>query len=266
MAGSLNRDALLAHKRLRDLPRARARMVEQLAQQGFATHVVRVLEEVPKHAFVPTAWSRLAYSRYNLRTEAGVLPAPHTTALIMHYLQPGPRAHLLEAGTGTGYQTLLLALLGATVVTVAARDLDGTSDTIVASGLTNVDQRYGDPTAGWPQAQPFDGIAVNLALPAIAPGLVEQLKPDGGRMVVPVGNPGPGSQRLLLVQRHGGDVHVTDLGAAYFPRSAQQSGTAAATVLGGEAMEGAAVPIIEGAAVPIMEGAAAAVEGDRLDR
>jgi protein-L-isoaspartate(D-aspartate) O-methyltransferase len=258
MAGSLNRNALLAHKGLRDLPRARARMVERLAQQGFATPVVRVLEEVPKHAFVPTAWWRLAYSRQDLWTEAGVLPAPHTTALILHHLQPGPRARLLEVGTETGYQTVLLALLGATVVTVAARNLDGTADAIAASGLTNITQRYGDPTAGRPQAQPFDGIAVNLALPAIAPGLVEQLQPDGGRMVVPVGHPGPGSQRLLLIQRHSGDVHVTDLGAAYFPMSAQQSATA--TVLGGEAM------VMEGAAVSIMEGTAAAVEGDRLDR
>lgn len=260
MAGSLNRDTLLAHKRLRDLPRARARTVERLAQQGFATPVLRVLEEVPRHAFVPTGWWRLAYSRHNLWTEAGVLPAPHTAALILHHLQPGPRARLLEVGTGTGYQTMLLALLGGAVVTVEAQVLDGTAEAIAASGLTNVAQRYGDPTAGWPEAQPFDGIAVNLALPAIAPGLVEQLQPNGGRMVVPVGHPGHGTQRLLLVHRHLGDIHVMDLGAAWFPMPAQQSAAAAATALGGEAM------VMEGTAIPVMEGTAAAVEGDRLAR
>ena len=184
----------------------RQRMVEeQLVARG--VHDPRVLDamgRVPREAFVPERDRALAYADRALPLEEGqTVSQPLVVATMTEALAPRPDDRVLEIGTGSGYQTAVLARLVAEVYTVerlpalqehARAVLDGL-------GVANVAFLAGDGTLGWPEHAPYDGIVVTAAAPSVPEPLKEQLDEDGGRLVVPVGT--RELQELVRVVREG---------------------------------------------------------------
>jgi protein-L-isoaspartate(D-aspartate) O-methyltransferase len=181
--------------------RDRRRLVERLRAGGIEDlAVLHAFDAVPRHLFVPEAVAHRAYQDVALpigRDQTISRPAVHALHLRLAGLRGGEK--VLEVGTGSGYQTALLATLGARVFSIerieALSTLAGAR--LAELGFGEVRLRVGDGSAGWPEEAPFDVILVGAAAPEVPPVLREQLVP-GGRMVVPVGS--PGGQRLVLVR------------------------------------------------------------------
>lgn len=210
------RDGLLARRNLRDLPLARQRMRARMAGLGVSSRILEAMDVVPRHAFVPAAYWRLAYAEPGLWLPTGTdLPAPETTARILDALAPDASDRLLEIGTGTGYLAALLAQLAGSVLTVDAADL--TDGALVAARLATVRQLVGAGEAAWQSEAPFDGILISRPVPVLPVPLLAQAR----RLVVVVG-PTLGPQRLLLARpgEAGEAVRVTDLGPLFVPSAA----------------------------------------------
>jgi len=181
--------------------RDRRRLVELLRAGGIEDlAVLHAFDAVPRHLFVPEAVTHRAYEDVALpigRDQTISRPAVHALHLSLAGLRGGEK--VLEVGTGSGYQTALLATLGARVFSIerieALSALAGAR--LTELGLTEVRLRVGDGSAGWPEEAPFDVILVGAAAPAVPEALREQMAPRG-RMVVPVHT--PAGQRLVLVR------------------------------------------------------------------
>ena len=176
----------------------------QIAGRGVKdARVLAALREVPRHVFVPESVRREAYDDRPLPIGEGqTISQPYIVAAMTATLAPAPTDRVLEIGTGSGYQTAILARLARSVVSVerhaslAAR----ASETFALLGIANVHVVVGDGSSGYPQEGPYDGILVTAGAPAVPEVLRAQLA-DGGRLVIPVGS--EGFQRLILVERHG---------------------------------------------------------------
>ena len=188
----------------------RRRMVaEQLKAPGRdITHsrVLRAMEKVPRHEFVPESVRAHAYEDRPLPIGYGqTISQPFIVAFMTAQLDPQPGEKVLEVGTGSGYQAAILAELGAQVYTIEI--LEPLADTAAATlrrlGYTNVQVRVGDGYLGWPEAAPFDAIMVTCAPDHVPPPLVEQLR-EGGRMIIPVGP--PGLQQLVVLRKKEGKL------------------------------------------------------------
>jgi len=188
----------------RDDAALRQRMVEtQIRVRGVLDpRVLRAMETVPRHLFVPEELAASAYLDEPLPIGYGqTISQPYIVAYMTELLELRGDEKVLEVGTGSGYQTAVLAALASEVWTVeivaelsslAKSRLDGL-------GYTNVHYRIGDGSKGWPEAAPFDAIMVTAA-PAAVPGVLEGQLADSGRMIIPVGE---FSQSLFLVRREG---------------------------------------------------------------
>jgi protein-L-isoaspartate(D-aspartate) O-methyltransferase len=146
---------------------------------------------------------------------------PFVVAYMTERLELEGRERVLEVGTGSGYQTAILATLAREVFTVEiVPELSERAHRVVvdALGLTNVRFRVGDGALGWPEAAPFDATLVAAATPEVPDALVEQLAP-GGRMILPVGEQDFAGQVLRLVRRgNDGAVEREDLlGVRFVP-------------------------------------------------
>jgi protein-L-isoaspartate(D-aspartate) O-methyltransferase len=184
----------------------RSRMVDQqLIARGIDDpELVRAFRTVPRHAFVE---SDDPYSDRALAIDAGqTISQPYVVAEMIRAAWPdaGWRgAPVLEIGTGSGYSAAILAELGATVTTVerypelAAAALER----LRANGYTDVHVVVGDGTLGWPAGAPYDAIIVTAAGPIIPPPLQSQLSPNGGKLVMPVGE--REHQVLTVLERNG---------------------------------------------------------------
>ena len=184
--------------------RTRERLLERLFEEGIRNlHVLEAIRRTPRHLFVDEALSHRAY-------EDTALPIGHNQTLSQPYivarmtellLGGGPLDKVMEVGTGSGYQTAILAKVVERVFSVerilplqerakrVLRDID----------VRNVVFRHADGNWGWPQYGPYDAILVTAAPAEIPPELLGQLA-DGGRLVIPVGEH---EQHLMLVVRHG---------------------------------------------------------------
>jgi len=214
----INVAALLEQRGLLDLPVARQWMVDRLGALGVGEEIRGAMGAVPRHAFAAAGDWRLAYTETELTAGQTVLSSPLYVATIASALRPSPSQRVLEIGTGSGYQSAVLALLCGHLWTLERLHsvYERSSLAVRMLGLGNISTRHGGGLEGWVEWAPFDAIVVEGSVPTVPRMLLDQLDPAGGRLVVPVGR-ASGPQRLLLVRRHGESTSVTDLGACTVP-------------------------------------------------
>ncbi|MCB1494102.1 MAG: protein-L-isoaspartate(D-aspartate) O-methyltransferase, partial [Rhodobiaceae bacterium] len=165
--------------------------------------LLAAMERTPRSAFVDERYSADAYRDQALPIPCGqTISQPYIVAFMIEALQIEPAHTVLEIGTGSGYQTAILSQLAEHVVSIERyRTLKAQADERLADmGLTNVETVLGDGFEGYPDGAPYDRIIVSAAAPEIPAALIEQLSPDGGRLVCPVGSPHD-IQDLVLVTK-----------------------------------------------------------------
>ncbi|MFQ5701136.1 MAG: protein-L-isoaspartate(D-aspartate) O-methyltransferase [Acidobacteriota bacterium] len=170
----------------------RREMIErQLVPRGIKDRrVLEAMRRLPRHLFIEEALRGKAYSDNALPIGSGqTISQPYIVALMTELLDVGPDDRVLEVGTGSGYQTALLACLAGEVYSIERlRPLSQRARiTLRKLGLENVRLRVGDGTAGWPEQAPFTRIVVTAGAPAVPEALIEQLDVPG-RLVIPVGD------------------------------------------------------------------------------
>jgi protein-L-isoaspartate(D-aspartate) O-methyltransferase len=174
----------------------------QLACRG--VHDRRVLAAmawVPREWFLPPHLADEAYDDGPLPIGSGqTISQPLIVALMTQALAPRRGDRVLEVGTGSGYQTAVLAHIGAKVFTVERLPdlLVEAEERFRRLGLSNIETRLGDGAGGWPEWAPFNGVIVTAAAPGVPQPLTEQLAP-GGRLVIPIGD--LVTQELIIVER-----------------------------------------------------------------
>jgi protein-L-isoaspartate(D-aspartate) O-methyltransferase len=196
---------------------ARRRLVEALRQKGITDlAVLRAFELTPRHAFVPSGVRHRAYEDAALPIGNGqTISQPSLHARYLELLRLSGRERVLEIGTGSGYQTVLLSHLVAQVFSVERIPalLQAAREVIQRLGAKNVSLLLGDGTMGWRDYGPYDAILVSAAGPDVPTPLLEQLAPEG-RLLVPVGR---GDQQLLrMYRRTGSGIETSELGAVRF--------------------------------------------------
>ena len=178
-------------------------LLRQLLSQGIHDErVLQAMANVPRDAFVDEAFAHQAWENMALPIGFGqTISQPYMVARMTEQLLVGNPTRVLEIGTGSGYQTAILAQLVKHVYTVerikslqyqARRRLQRLD-------LHNVSTRHGDGWAGWPTKAPFDAIIVTAAARIVPDALLNQLS-DGGRLIIPVGE---SRQELLLIEKRG---------------------------------------------------------------
>lgn len=190
----------------------RRRLIETLQQNGISDlAVLKAFSETPRHLFVPTGFRDHAYDDTPLPIgNQQTISQPTVHAKSLELLRLTGREKVLEIGTGSGYQTVLLAHLAAQVFSVerVAPLLERAREIIRECGVKNVSFLLGDGTLGWREYAPYDAIVVGAAAPDVPRPLVEQLA-DGGRLLVPVGS--REDQMLVLLTRHGDSYEQRDI-------------------------------------------------------
>jgi len=197
---------------------SRARMVEeQLAHRGITDErVLAAMRRVPRHLFVEEPLRDRAHGDHPLPIgEEQTISQPYIVGLMTQLLELRGQEKILEVGTGSGYQTAVLAELARRVCSIERlpRLAERARVLLGQLGYGNVWVRVGSGTLGWPDEAPFDRILVAAGGPSVPPPLVEQLA-EGGRMVLPVGS--AEDQVLTVVERVGGETHTRQAGECKF--------------------------------------------------
>jgi len=181
--------------------RRHAMVAEQIEGRGIHDpDVLAALRGVPRHLFVPAGLVDRAYDDGALAIGYGqTISQPYIVALMTELAAVNVRSRVLEVGSGSGYQTAVLAELAGEVYTIERRrELEeGARELLARLGYHNVTTVLGDGSLGLPERAPFDRIVVTAAAPAAPPPLLAQLV-EGGRLVVPIG-PAGGDQVLTVV-------------------------------------------------------------------
>jgi protein-L-isoaspartate(D-aspartate) O-methyltransferase len=201
-----------------DTRAARRRMVAtQLARRGIRDRrVLAVMARVPREWFLPPRLDREAYADAPLPIGNGqTISQPYVVALMTEALGPRRRQRVLEIGTGSGYQTAILARLARRVFTVERLPdlLVEAEERFRRLGLSNIVTRLGDGAGGWPEGAPFDGILVAAAAPRAPTPLLDQLA-MGARLVIPVGD--RASQELRVYRRTARGLELRRAGGVRF--------------------------------------------------
>jgi len=201
-----------------DFPKARLKMVEeQITSRGIKeAKVIAAMKKIPRHLFVEEALQNQAYTDHPLPIgEKQTISQPYMAALMTEALLLTGKEKVLEIGTGSGYQTAILAELSEKVfsierirpLAIRARKL------LYELGYFNVEIKIFDGTFGWVEDSPFDAIMVTAGSPDIPQPLIDQLAP-GGRLVIPVGE--AFVQDLFRVTKTEAGVKKEDLGGCRF--------------------------------------------------
>src|SRR4051812_4535034 len=196
----------------------RVQMVEhQIAARGVRDpRVLAAVREVPRHLFVPADQRTHAYEDRALPIASGqTISQPYIVAVMTELLAVEPHHRILEIGTGSGYQTAILAQLSRNVISIERHPelAKAAAQAFATAGLVNVDIRVGDGSEGLPEEAPFDRILVTAGAPAIPESLKQQLA-DRGRLVIPVGP--SGYQHLTVINRFGNDFEQQEREACVF--------------------------------------------------
>ena len=187
---------------------ARQRLVQELRAQGINNNaVLDVMLNTPRHLFMEEALSSRAYQNTALPIGYGqTISQPYIVARMTELLTDHQKlGKVLEIGTGSGYQTAILAQLYERVFSVERIDklVESARQRLRKMGLSNVWLKYEDGHFGWPRYAPYDGIIVTAACEHIPPALLEQLA-VGGRLIAPVGDTRR-AQKLMLAERQDTD-------------------------------------------------------------
>lgn len=198
--------------------RTRERLIERLRAGGVRDEeVLDAIRSVPRHLLIDEALSSRAYEDTALPIGFGqTISQPYIVARMTQVLRNGRRLKkVLEIGTGSGYQTAVLARLADKVHTIERIEplFKHGRGQLLRLGVRNVQFKLGDGSLGWPEHAPYDGIIVTAAPETVPPALIEQLAVDA-RLVIPVGD--NASQDLLLVQRTANGITRERLEAVSF--------------------------------------------------
>jgi len=203
----------------------RKRMVAtQIAARGVRDPLVlRAMSDVPRHLFVPAGSVDLAYEDYPLAIGEGqTISQPFIVALMTERLALGKDAKVLEIGTGSGYQAAVLARIAARVFTIEIHEALArqAAATLERLGVRNVEVRSGDGFFGWPEETPFDGVMVTCAVADVPQALFAQLK-EGGRLVLPLGDPRTFQVLTVVTKRRGKPVTDEVLDVRFVPMTGE---------------------------------------------
>ncbi len=186
----------------------RAMVEEQIRKRGITSpRVLEAMLAVPRHEFVPGELQEDAYADKPVPIGGGqTISQPYVVAAMTEALELTGAEHVLEIGTGSGYQAAVLSLLARDVISVESHTSLALSaqERLADLGYTNVHVHNGDGSLGFSDSAPYDAILVGAAAPEIPPPLSGQLR-EGGRMVIPIGT--PDNQELLQARKEGGVLH-----------------------------------------------------------
>ena len=186
---------------------------EQIVGRGIdEPRLIEAMRAVPRHRFIPEAYRSHAYEDCAVSLDLGqTVSQPYIVGLMTRLLDVNESDRILEIGTGSGYQTAILARLVRSVYTVERLGVLGrrARETLQSLGYDNIHFRIGDGHEGWPAVAPFDGIMVTAAPSALPNILFGQLK-NRGKMVVPIG------EELYTVTRSGDEAIKVHHGGVRF--------------------------------------------------
>ena len=202
---------------------ARRRMIDEIVAMAkepsgytprpISEKVLSIMKKVPRHRFIPEGSIYAAY--YNRPFPIGhgqTISQPYIVALMTELLAPDKQDTVLEVGTGSGYQTAVLAEMADKVYSMEIIEPLATraAKLLGELGYANIRVRLGDGSKGWPEYAPFDCIIVTAAANRMPQPLLEQLKP-GGRMVIPVGGWLHIQELILITKDHDGTTHQENI-------------------------------------------------------
>jgi len=199
-----------------DYETARARLIEGLASEIKDKRVLAAMARIPRERFVPKESTRYAYEDRPLPIGLDqTISQPYIVAYMTEGLKLTGKEKVLEIGTGSGYQTAILAELSRLVVSTERLPqlLETARESLDNLGYKNIELHLAEETLGWKANAPYDAIIATAAAPRIPEELVAQLK-IGGRMIIPVGS--RYVQELCKLTRHRNRNEVQNLGACRF--------------------------------------------------
>lgn len=198
---------------------SRRKLLALLYKQGVIDlDVLAALQAIPRERFINPQYASEAYENHPVPIGFDqTISQPYIIAKMTETLEVKPNHRVLEIGTGSGYQTAILARLAMEVFTVERIDAlsDRARHVLRELGYANVHFRVGDGTLGWTEAAPFDRILVTAAGPQVPPSLAEQLA-EGGRLVIPVQSPLAKHQGLYVYTKTEGQLEPLYLGGCRF--------------------------------------------------
>jgi protein-L-isoaspartate(D-aspartate) O-methyltransferase len=194
------------------------RLLMELRRAGIGdARVLGAIEKTPREKFVSALFRDQAYENVALPIDEGqTVSQPYVVALMTEKLEVGERHQVIEIGTGSGYQTAVLARLCRRVFSIVRhRELLREAERrFVELRLSNITCRFGDGRKGWPEQAPYDRVIVTAAAAGVPTALVDHLAPDG-ILVAPVGEDHR-DQQLLRIRRKNDGFSTEDLGLVRF--------------------------------------------------
>ncbi len=199
--------------------RTRERLLGRLVEQGIVNmQVLDVIRSTPRHIFLDEALSHRAYEDVALPIGHGqTISQPYVVARMTEIASNSGRLDsVLEIGTGCGYQTAVISKIAKKVYTIERIKplLERAKKNLKLLGIRNVEYRHEDGSLGWEEKAPFDAIITTAAPQTIPDELYQQLSPEGGSLVIPVG--GDNQQDLKHIVRSGQKIHTENLGSVRF--------------------------------------------------
>jgi protein-L-isoaspartate(D-aspartate) O-methyltransferase len=181
----------------------RKKLIDSLREKGITDeNVLSAMMKIPRHFFLDTALEHIAYQdRAFPIGEGQTISQPYTVAYQTQLLEVSPYQKVLEIGTGSAYQAMVLAEMGASVFTIERQKklFDQNKNFVLRSKYPSIKFFYGDGFEGLPTFAPFDKVIITAAAPFVPPKLIEQLKP-GGKMVIPVDE--NGKQKMMRITKN----------------------------------------------------------------
>jgi len=192
----------------------------QLERRGISDErVLQAMREVPRHLFIDKQYRHLAYADHPLPIDAEqTISQPYIVAFMTEIVEIENGDKVLEIGTGSGYQAAVLAHLTDEVYSVEIiKELAEKADrTLRELGYAQVKIKWGDGNSGWEENAPYDAVVVTCASKEMPPALFEQLK-EGGKMIVPIGDPSSFQILTLIEKKQGKPVKKGVLGVRFVP-------------------------------------------------